>query len=99
MAREGVVERDGGWVYRFDPTANAARKPVDAWTLLHRIEAPTLIARAALSPVLTLAQAERLRRSIRRAVLVEIPGAYHHLTLDQPSAFAEALERFVTGIA
>jgi pimeloyl-ACP methyl ester carboxylesterase len=99
MAREGVVQRDGGWVYRFDPTANAARKPVDAWTLLHRIEAPTLIARAALSPVLTLAQAERLRRSIRRAVLVEIPGAYHHLTLDQPSAFAEALERFVTGIA
>ena len=84
LAREGVVERDGGWVYRFDPTANAARQPVDAWTLLDRIQAPTLIARAALSP--GLARASRPRgcgTSIRRAELVEIPGAYHHLTLDR----------------
>jgi pimeloyl-ACP methyl ester carboxylesterase len=95
MAREGVVERGGGWVYRFDPTANAARKPVDAWTLLDRIQAPTLIARAALSPVLPPAHAERLRDSIRGAVLVEIPGSYHHVTLDQPAAFAAALERFL----
>jgi pimeloyl-ACP methyl ester carboxylesterase len=99
LAREGVVERDGGWVYRFDPTANAARQPVDAWTLLDRIEAPTLITRAALSPVLPAAQAARLRASIRRAELVEIPEAYHHLTLDQPAAFVEALERFLAAIA
>jgi pimeloyl-ACP methyl ester carboxylesterase len=95
MAREGVAERGGGWVYRFDPTANAARKPVDAWTLLDRIQAPTLIARAELSPVLPPAHAERLRDAIRGAVLVEIAGSYHHVTLDQPAAFAAALERFL----
>jgi pimeloyl-ACP methyl ester carboxylesterase len=95
VAREGVVERDGGWVYRFDPTVNAARKPVDAWTLLDRIQAPTLITRSALSPTLPAEQAERLRASIRGAELVEIPGAYHHLTLDQPAAFAEVLARFL----
>jgi pimeloyl-ACP methyl ester carboxylesterase len=99
LAREGVVERDGGWVYRFDPNANAARQPVDAWTLLDRIAAPTLIARAALSPVLPAAQAARLRVSIRRAELVEIPEAYHHLTLDQPVAFVEVLERFLAALA
>ncbi len=98
MAREGVAEREGGWVYRFDPTANGARKPVDAWTLLDRIQAPTLIARAELSPVLPAPQAERLRASIRGAELVEIPGAYHHLTLDQPAAFVEALERFLARV-
>jgi pimeloyl-ACP methyl ester carboxylesterase len=95
MAREGVVERDGGWVYRFDPTANAARKPVDAWTLVDRIQAPTLIARAALSPVLPAAHAERLRALIPGAELVEIPDAYHHLTLDQPAAFADVLATFL----
>jgi pimeloyl-ACP methyl ester carboxylesterase len=95
MAREGVVERDGGWVYRFDPTANAARKPIDAWTLLDRIMAPTLIARAELSPVLPREQAARLAASIPRSTLVEIPGAYHHLTLDAPQAFARVLEEFL----
>jgi pimeloyl-ACP methyl ester carboxylesterase len=95
MAREGVVEREGGWVYRFDPNANAARQPVDAWTLVDRIEAPTLIARAALSPVLPAEHAARLHGLIRGSELVEIPQAYHHVTLDQPAAFVEALERFL----
>jgi pimeloyl-ACP methyl ester carboxylesterase len=95
MAREGVVERHGGWVYRFDPTANAARKPVDAWTLLDRIKAPTLIARAEHSPVLPREQAARLASSIADASLVEIPGAYHHLTLDRPQAFVDALQGFL----
>jgi len=99
MAREGVVERDGGWVYRFDPNANATRRPVDAWALLDRIAAPTLIARAALSPVLPPEHAARLRASIRRSELVEIPNAYHHLTLDQPAAFAQALEGFLARMA
>jgi pimeloyl-ACP methyl ester carboxylesterase len=95
LAREGVVEREGGWVYRFDPRANAARKPVDAWTLLDRIKTPTLIARAELSPVLPRDQAARLAASIAGSALVEIPGAYHHLTLDQPHAFTEALGGFL----
>ena len=95
LAREGVVQRDGGWVYRFDPTANAARKPVDAWTLLDRITAPTLIARAELSPVLPREQAARLVSSIARATLVEIPGAYHHVTLDRPKEFTQVLEEFL----
>jgi pimeloyl-ACP methyl ester carboxylesterase len=86
-----LVEREGGWVYRFDPRANAARKPVDAWTLLDRIKTPTLIARAELSPVLPRDQASQLAASIAGSTLVEIPGAYHHLTLDRPQAFTKAL--------
>jgi pimeloyl-ACP methyl ester carboxylesterase len=95
LAREGVVERERGWVYRFDPNANATRRPVDAWSLVERIQAPTLIARAALSPVLPPAQAERLHAAIRGSELVEIPNAYHHLTLDQPASFVEALTGFL----
>jgi len=98
MAEEGVVQRDGGWVYRFDPASNRDRQPVDAWTLLHRITAPTLIVRGELSPVLPRPMAERMRQAIPNTSLVEIPGAYHHLVLDTPAAFGDALDAFLTRV-
>jgi pimeloyl-ACP methyl ester carboxylesterase len=33
--------------------------------------------------------------TIPDAELVEIPGAYHHLTLDAPDAFGAALDTFL----
>ena len=95
VARAGLMRRDGGWAWRFDPATHGARQPVDAWPLLPRITAPTLITRAALSPVLTQDMAERLRGSVPRASLVTIPGAYHHLTLDRPAEFSAALSTFL----
>ena len=91
VARAGLTRRDGGWAWRFDPATHGARQPVDAWPLLSRVTAPTLITRAALSPVLTQEMAGRLQTSIPHASLVTIPGAYHHLTLDRPTEFAAAL--------
>ena len=96
LGAAGVVERDGAWVYRFDPASNAERHPVDAWTLLDRITAPTLIARGELSPVLPRDMADKLRASIQRATLVEIPASYHHLVLDNPAGFVQELDRFLT---
>jgi pimeloyl-ACP methyl ester carboxylesterase len=95
LARQGIVERDGGWSFRFDPACNASRQPVDAWQLLPGILAPTLIVRGELSPILPPEMAERLRSAIPQASLVEIPGAYHHLVLDQPKAFVGVLEEFL----
>ncbi len=91
----GVVERDGAWVYRFDPASNAARQPVDAWTLLDRITAPTLIARGELSPVLPREMADKLRAAIGSATLVQIPASYHHLVLDNPAGFVQELDKFL----
>ena len=96
VARAGLMRRDGGWAWRFDPATHGARQPVDAWPLLPRITAPTLITRAALSPVLTQDMAERLRASVPRASLLTIPGAYHHLTLDRPAEFSAALSTFLS---
>jgi pimeloyl-ACP methyl ester carboxylesterase len=94
IAEVGLAERDGGWVFRFDPQCNGARRPVDAWPLVGRITAPTLIVRAELSPVLPRDIAERLHAAIPRSRLVEIPGAYHHVTLDRPPLVAAALDDF-----
>lgn len=95
LAAAGLAERDGGWVFRFDPAASAHRQPVDGWGLLGQVRTPTLVVRAARSGVLPAEMAEKMRTGITAAELVEIPGAYHHVTLDAPGPFAQALLRFL----
>jgi esterase len=97
LAHEGIVEREGRFLYRFDPATSGLRRPVDVWPLLHRIAAPTLIVRGEHSPVLPRAMAEELAGRIARAKWEEIAGAYHHLVLDQPAAFSGVLDRFLSG--
>lgn len=98
LARAGVVERDGGWIYRFDPDGNRQRRPADTWALLPRITAPTLIVRGQWSPVLPRDMAEQMRERIPRASLEEIPDTYHHLVLDAPEAFVGVLDRFLRAL-
>jgi pimeloyl-ACP methyl ester carboxylesterase len=98
LGREGIVEREGRYLYRFDPRCNGARSPVDAWPLLSRISAPTLIVRGEHSPILPRDMAEEMRRRIPRARIEEVAGAYHHLVLDAPDAFTRLLERFLSEV-
>ncbi len=95
LARMGLARVNGGFRYRFDPACYADRRPVDCWPLLPRIEVPTLVVRGEHSPVLPLDMAARMLETIPDAELVEIPDAYHHLTLDAPDAFAAALDTFL----
>jgi len=97
LAREGLAEGDGAWGYRFDPACNRSREPVDAWPLLERITAPTLVVRGERSPILPRAMADTMLHALPNASLVEIAGAYHHLVLDAPAAFVTALEGFLDG--
>jgi pimeloyl-ACP methyl ester carboxylesterase len=90
LARESVAWQDGAVILRFDPACYAAREPVDGWLLLPEIVAPTLVVRGELSPILPRSMAERLAGGLRDARLVEVPGAYHHLVLDEPQAFTKA---------
>ena len=95
LARQGIVQRDGRFVYRFDPACNGQRRPIDGWALLDRIAAPTLLVRGEHSPILPRDMAADMLARLPRARLVEIPGAYHHLVLDAPGAFATALDTFL----
>jgi pimeloyl-ACP methyl ester carboxylesterase len=96
LARQGIVERDGHFLYRFDPACNGERRPTDVMPLLAAIVAPTLLVRAEHSPVLPRATAEEMASRIPQARLEEIAQAYHHLVLDQPVAFTAILDRFLT---
>jgi len=95
LAREGITERGGRFLYRFDPACNGRRRPTDGWALLDRIMAPTLLVRGEHSPVLPRDMAAEMLARLRKARLVEIPGTYHHLVLDAPGAFVAALDAFL----
>ncbi|HET8576650.1 MAG TPA: alpha/beta hydrolase [Methylomirabilota bacterium] len=95
LAREGIVERQGRFLYRFDPACNGTRRPTDCWPLLNRVSAPTLIVRGEHSPILTREMAAEMARRIPRVRVEEIPGAYHHLVLDAPDAFTRVLDDFL----
>ena len=95
LARQSVAWRDGAVSLRFDPECYAARVPVDGWSLVRAIAAPTLVVRGERSPILPRPMADRLVAQVPAARLVEVPDAYHHLVLDQPQAFARALGDFL----
>jgi pimeloyl-ACP methyl ester carboxylesterase len=40
--------------------------------------------------------ADKLRAAIPGAAYTEIPGSYHHLVLDNPTAFVQAVDPFLT---
>jgi pimeloyl-ACP methyl ester carboxylesterase len=96
LAREGIAEREGRFLYRFDPACNGRRRPTDGWALLERITAPTLLVRGEHSPILPREMATDMLARLPRARLVEIPGTYHHLVLDAPVAFAKVLDEFLS---
>ncbi|HXG05499.1 MAG TPA: alpha/beta hydrolase [Candidatus Binatia bacterium] len=95
LAEQGVAPRDGGWAYRFDPDTARVRRPADGWRLLDRIPAPALVVRGEWSPILPRDLAAEMVAKMPRARLVEIPGTYHHLVLDDPAAFVRALDQFL----
>jgi len=96
LARQGIAERDGRFLYRFDPACNGRRRPTDGWALLERITAPTLLVRGEHSPILPREMAADMLRRLGRARLVEIAGTYHHLVLDAPLPFARVLDAFLS---
>jgi pimeloyl-ACP methyl ester carboxylesterase len=88
---------NGKWAYRFDPETRAWRRRDRAMRRpdLRAIVAPTLILRGAQSTLISPWRARMMRRRIRGSILREIPRAYHHVPLDNPSATAEAITEFI----
>jgi pimeloyl-ACP methyl ester carboxylesterase len=98
LGREGIAEREGRFLYRFDPLTSGERQPVDVWPLLERITAPTLVVRGEHSPILPVPMAQDILKRVPRVRLVEIAGAYHHLVLDAPGPFTRALDEFLGSV-
>lgn len=91
-----------GW--RYDPVireqvrSNARAVPPDFWALWRTIECPALIVRGGQTDVLSRPVAERMRESIARAQLVEIPRAGHMVFEDNPREFVHAIRGWMDAL-
>ncbi len=90
----------GAWAFRFDPETRAWRKHGIKMTRpkIKKITMPTLLLRGDQSFLVSAAHVAKMHSKIRGSVLKEIPRAYHHVPLDNPSDTAAAIIEFVEKI-
>ncbi len=101
LALSGAEQMPNGrWTFRFDPETRAWRrmKVPPHQPRLRRITTPTLILRGAESTMVRRWTARSMHRKIAGSVFREIPRAFHHVPLDNPSGTAAAIVEFVESI-
>lgn len=98
VARHSVRQhKDGTWGLKFDRTT-LGREPRDLWAQLPHFHCPTLVLRGEESHTLsttTFSEMIHLSPYVRG---VEIPGAGHHVFLDQPEEFLTVVQGFIRGV-
>ncbi len=92
IARHSLREAEGGWSWKFDPAVLSRPLPTSLADYLARAACPLAMVRGEYSAVVPPETAELMYELCERsAPLIEIPGSWHHLLIDQPLAFLSAL--------
>jgi pimeloyl-ACP methyl ester carboxylesterase len=90
-------EQDGRFGFKFDPRWFSL--PPRPRPDLARIRCPVLVVRGSDSPMLTEQGADALVEELSDGHSVVVEGAGHHVHLDQPQAFLDALQPFLARFA
>lgn len=95
-----MLQDDGTWTFRYDRALRGDRplprpNPEDAWALLPKIAAPTLLVRGELSDVLAPEVAARMVQEIPDCRMVTVPAAGHSIPLESPHGFLQAVRTFL----
>ena len=95
-ARQGT---DGRWRHKFDRNVYSGRVLVDIPAHWDRIKIPALVVKGGLSDRVTPEIYGDIKRRAPQVELVEVPGSEHHVTLDNPEGFVEAVKAFLAKTA
>jgi len=96
VAVHGVRQlADGRWTLKFDREALAHNEPQDLTPILRHLPCPILIVRGAHSTLLSHTASAALLAAAPQAEAVEIPGAHHHVMLDNPREFERVVRAFL----
>lgn len=91
LGETGVVERRPGvWENAFDRHV-FLHPPVDPWPFLPSVCCPTLVVRGERSQFMDAEACRRVATTVRDGSALELPGAHHHLIVEDPAAFARAV--------
>lgn len=92
VARTGLRQREDGWVWSFDPNVWGRTNPRRGHPDFAAVAGRVAFIRGARSMVVGDESAARLRDALGpRSPFVEIPEGFHHVMLNQPTAFVAAL--------
>lgn len=98
LGETGAAERgSGAWGWAYDPRV-LLHPPVDPWPFLPAVVCPTLVIHGEGSAIMDRRAAERVAASIEHGTVSTLPGAFHHLMLDAPAAFATAVDAWMTAL-
>ena len=93
--RGGRQGPDGRWRHKFDRNVYSKRELLDIMPHWDRIKIPALLVKGGLSNRITPDIHDEIRRRCPHVELAEVPGSEHHVTLDNPGGFVEAVKAFL----
>ncbi|MCC6534476.1 MAG: alpha/beta hydrolase [Burkholderiales bacterium] len=86
---------DGSWRHKFDRDVYARREPIDGLPLWSRIKIPALLVKGEASARITPEIAAQVKANCAHVVIAEVPGAEHHVTIDNPAGFVRVASEFL----
>ena len=93
--RGGRQGPDGRWRHKFDRNVYSKREFLDIPPHWDRIKVPALLVKGGLSERITPEIYADIKARAPQVELAEVPGAEHHVTLDNPRGFVEVLRAFL----
>ncbi len=94
-ANSGREQPDGTWRLKFDRAVYATREDHDGRPHWSHIATPALLVRGEHSERITPEVYADAKSRCPQLELAEVPGAYHHVMLDNPAGFVAALQPFL----
>jgi pimeloyl-ACP methyl ester carboxylesterase len=96
LANHGACQgADGGWRHKFDRSVYATRDPVDGLPHWNHIRIPALLVKGERSQRISPAIFAEVKSRCPQIEFAEVAGADHHVTLDNPTGFTQAVNAFL----
>jgi pimeloyl-ACP methyl ester carboxylesterase len=91
----GRLSPDGRWRHKFDRNVYAQRKSINGVPLFARIPVPTLLVKGETSERISAEIYAQVKAVAPHVEFAEVAGTGHHVTLDNPPAFIDAVNAFL----
>ena len=91
----GRQQPDGTWRHKFDRSVYANFERVDGVPLWEKVRIPALLVRGEKSTRLGAEEFAAIRARAPLAQLAEVPASDHHIPLDNPAGFVDAVKAFL----
>lgn len=86
---------DGHWRYKFDRNVYAVRERMDSFPYWSRIKIPALLVKGDRSVRISPEVIGEVKSRALQVEVAEVANSDHHVTLDNPQGFVQALHQFI----